>query len=81
MAGTWSCRFVFHAPGIPLAEGVVCPIPAIFAKEADAVLQVVLRPRCPCYGAEFANIDLRAVPLFKIADCFQNPTQIFLVVA
>ena len=31
---------MFHAPPVPLPEGVITPVPAVLLEEGDAVLQV-----------------------------------------
>jgi len=73
--------FVFHAPTLPFAKGVIGPVPPVFFKERDAVLKILLRARRPRDGGKLADIDSGVVLQLKLADGLQNAPQIILVYA
>ena len=71
--------FVLDAPGLPFAEGVVGPVPAIFLEEVDAVADVGVRTGSPGDCAELADVDAALVLLLEGAHRFQPATQPRLV--
>ena len=59
--------FVFDAPAVPFAEGVVGPVPAELLEDRDAVADVLVRAFRPGDGAELADVDFRAVALLEFS--------------
>jgi len=70
---------VFDGPAVPLAEGVVGPIPAVFLEDFDHVAEVVARAGSPADRAEFADADRDVVVALKRGRRFERTADLVLV--
>src|SRR4051812_8740969 len=61
---------MLHAPSIPLAEGMVSPMPAPFLKYVDAVAQIPIGAavRSPTYRAELTYIYFHTMLQLPVAN-------------
>ena len=68
---------VLDAPAVPLAEGVVAPVPAVLLEDLDHVPQVAAGTvaRRPADGAELADVDVDVVGPLEVDHRLQRGLQ------
>jgi hypothetical protein len=60
--------------------GVVSPAPAVLLENADHAVQIIVRPRSPADGAEFADIDRNAIFVLKVENRLKDVLQLVFIV-